>query len=363
MSVAAASWLGLGAFLLEHVGGVKIVVFGDPLLIMTPTPTQAQTDGEKKERALVISNHRTRIDWMFLWCLYARIGQLNAYRVILKHELKEFPWWGWGMSLSLFAFIRRGSKYKDTALERVAQICDYFLQLDLPNLLLIFPEGTDLSESNQKRDKEFARQKGLPPYNHVLHPRSGAFKASFGGHLDVVYDLTMSYVDFVPGERPSELSLLRGRLPREVHIHVKRHEVEQEPLLRQGTLESLEEFLRNSFDEKEKMLADVYKAQKEGKGTDNSVSPSLQECYDHHARRAYAWGTISTLAACASVVVLAKYLGPLLFWSLAVGGALVFVVVNKFLDGFDTLELRLPVLGMEKRRKEREREEENAKEK
>lgn len=61
----------------------------------------------------------------------------------------------------------------------------------------------------------FCQEKGLTPYTQVLHPRSGAFIAATStlaahGHLDALYDVTMAYVDYQTGERPSELSVLKG---------------------------------------------------------------------------------------------------------------------------------------------------------
>lgn len=77
---AAAQWLALGSWLVEVVGGVRIRVTGDAL--------------PPGEQVLIITNHRTRIDWLFLWCLAARIQLLPSYRVILKSDLRSFPWWG-----------------------------------------------------------------------------------------------------------------------------------------------------------------------------------------------------------------------------------------------------------------------------
>ncbi len=245
--LVAGSWLSFGAWLLERVGGVKIILTGDTLL--------------PGDRVLILSNHRTRIDWMFLWCWAARLDLLSSYRVILKSSLRSFPWWGWGMSLCLFPFIRRGSKHRDADLARIERICRYLSQLGVANSLILFPEGTDLSLSNQERDREYAIAKKLPIYQHVLHPRSGAFIASLNAmrpQLDAVVDLTIGYVDYTPGERPSEISLLKGRLPREIHIYMKRWDIKTMPLLQENKSGGAEEFLRESFDRKEAMLTSFY---------------------------------------------------------------------------------------------------------
>lgn len=36
------------------------------------------------ERALIIANHRTRLDWMYLWSFCVRIGSIGALKIVLK---------------------------------------------------------------------------------------------------------------------------------------------------------------------------------------------------------------------------------------------------------------------------------------
>lgn len=40
-----------------------------------------------------------------------------------------------------------------------------------PLILLLFPEGTDLTENTKSRSDKFADKQGLPKYDYVLHPR------------------------------------------------------------------------------------------------------------------------------------------------------------------------------------------------
>lgn len=68
----------------------------------------------------------------------------------------------------LFVFLKR-DKAKD--LQRVREISDYLVRLNLPTTLLIFPEGTDLSPSNHQKSLAFARKEGLAEYLYVLHPK------------------------------------------------------------------------------------------------------------------------------------------------------------------------------------------------
>merc|ERR550519_2532852 len=79
--------------------------------------------------------------------------------------------------------------------------------------LLIFPEGTDLSENSQAKDKAYAEKQGLPHYEQVLHPKTAGFATAWAEMLRVAHesgapvptllDITVGYVDYTTGERPS----------------------------------------------------------------------------------------------------------------------------------------------------------------
>lgn len=52
------------------------------------------------EAALIICNHRTRVDWMFLWVLCLRQGQLSGLKIVLKESLKGIPGFGWATQVN-----------------------------------------------------------------------------------------------------------------------------------------------------------------------------------------------------------------------------------------------------------------------
>ncbi|CAF0997868.1 unnamed protein product [Didymodactylos carnosus] len=79
--------------LLEDLLGIKVVVTGDNL--------------SKDERTIVILNHRTRLDWMFIWVPYSRFESLKKLKIVLKAELKHIPGPGWAMQHSGFIFLQR----------------------------------------------------------------------------------------------------------------------------------------------------------------------------------------------------------------------------------------------------------------
>lgn len=66
--------------LLELVFRVKVVITGDGFI--------------PGERSVIIMNHRTRLDWMFLWCCLLRYSYLRLEKICLKAALKSVPGFG-----------------------------------------------------------------------------------------------------------------------------------------------------------------------------------------------------------------------------------------------------------------------------
>ena len=65
------------------------------------------------------------------------------------------PFFGWAMQSFLFIFIDRGSQNRDRDVGLIRRICSYLcVDRRAPNTLILFPEGTDLSDSNLEKDKK-----------------------------------------------------------------------------------------------------------------------------------------------------------------------------------------------------------------
>ena len=47
-----------------------------------------------KGPCIIIMNHRTRFDWLFLWCFIIRLGDPLRHKIILKSSLKRVPGFG-----------------------------------------------------------------------------------------------------------------------------------------------------------------------------------------------------------------------------------------------------------------------------
>ncbi len=215
------AWLAAAAALLERHTRIVVDVDGVP---------PAGDD----DYVVIVCNHHSRIDWMYLWCVAARRGWLPRLKIVLKDSLKRVPFFGWAMQAFLFVFVSRSDRKGDIG--TLSTTLRYYAAIGERAHVLIFPEGTDLSPSNMRKSQAFAASRSLPRWSRVLRPRVGGFAASVRAlrpRLDAVYDATISYqpheLDVAAGERPSEKSLLGGRFPQRVHVTLTRWDAKELP--------------------------------------------------------------------------------------------------------------------------------------
>lgn len=157
------------------------------------------------------------------------------------------------MQMNGFLYVTRCWKEDQSRLSRTL---DYWITLGRRTQLLIFPEGTDLTEKSKEKSDNYALQHHLPKYTYVLHPKTtgSAYLIQHlqkGNFLDAVYDLTIAYPDYIP---QSEIDLIRGKLPDAVHFHIKRISSTEIP-----THDStLRKWLENRWSDKEQILSEFY---------------------------------------------------------------------------------------------------------
>lgn len=261
----ARAWFTLAAALLERES--EVIVTGD-------VPV-----GED-QCVLMMCNHHCRVDWMYLWVLVARYGTAASLKVALKDSMRAAPFFGWAMQAFLFVFLSRHDRQRDLA--ELRRMLRYIVHtLHEPVTFLLFPEGTDLSPSNLDKARAWAAARGLPPFEHLLQPRSAGFIETvrgMGDGLDALYDVTILYTPRSPRAsalhpvgaqdadrgsspggapwrpapwRPSEFEMLGGRFPGTVRMHMRRFDRAELPV----SDEALASWLHDRWVEKEALLA------------------------------------------------------------------------------------------------------------
>ncbi|KAK4437798.1 putative 1-acyl-sn-glycerol-3-phosphate acyltransferase 5 [Sesamum alatum] len=245
------SWIALWPFWFEKINRTKVVFSGDRV------PTE--------ERVLLIANHRTEVDWMYLWDLALRKGCEGYIKYILKSSLMKLPVFGWVFHVMEFIPVLR--KWEADEL-MMRQMLSSFRDPRDPLWLAVFPEGTDFTEQKCVRSQKYASENGLPVLKNVLLPKTKGFHAcleNLKDSLDAVYDITIGYRH----NCPSFLDNAFGVDPSEVHIHVRRISLNEIPTSEDQT----SSWLMNTFSLKDQMLSDFYtQGHFPNEGTETSLS-------------------------------------------------------------------------------------------
>ncbi|XP_012570836.1 probable 1-acyl-sn-glycerol-3-phosphate acyltransferase 4 [Cicer arietinum] len=227
-------WLAMWPFLFEKINKTKVVFSGDSIPM--------------RERVLLIANHRTEVDWMYLWDLALRKGRLGCIKYILKSSLMKLPIFGWGFHILEFIAVERKWEIDEQILQ---QNLSTFQDPDDPLWLSIFPEGTDYTEQKCKSSQKFAAEVGLPVLTNVLLPKTKGFHTcleALRSSLDAVYDVTIAYKN----QCPSFLDNVFGLNPSEVHMHVRRIPVDEIPVSETKAAS----WLMDKFQTKDQLLSD-----------------------------------------------------------------------------------------------------------
>ncbi|XP_074321322.1 1-acyl-sn-glycerol-3-phosphate acyltransferase 2-like isoform X2 [Silene latifolia] len=204
-----------------------------------------------KERALLICNHRSDIDWLIGWVLAQRTGCLGCTIAILKDVLKYLPVIGWSMWFSEYIFVkRRWAKDEHTLKSGFEHLKDS----PVPFWLALFVEGTRFTQSKLLDAQQYAISKGLPVPKHVLLPRTKGLTLAvkhMRSFTPAVYNITLSIAkDESP---PSMLTIFKGKSA-VVKVHLKRHLMHELP----ETDDAIAQWCKDVFTDKDIFLEKYY---------------------------------------------------------------------------------------------------------
>ncbi|KAH7430170.1 hypothetical protein KP509_09G086800 [Ceratopteris richardii] len=199
------------------------------------------------EHALVISNHRSDLDWLFGWVLAQRVGCLGSTRAVMKKSTKYLPVMGWSMWFSEYIFLERSWAKDEKTLKSSFKSLKGFPQ---PFWLALFVEGTRFTAAKLQQAQEYAASSGLPIPRNVLIPRTKGFVAAVSNlreFVPAVYDVSVA----VPKESPppTMLRALSGQAS-VVHLHIRRVMTSDLP----ATEDGLSQWCKDAFVLKDDLL-------------------------------------------------------------------------------------------------------------
>ncbi|KAK9449561.1 acyltransferase-domain-containing protein [Limtongia smithiae] len=211
------------------------------------------------EKAVLIANHQIYSDWLYMWWI-AYTGHVhgNIY-IILKESLKNIPFVGWGMQYFRFIFLSRRWEKDETRLHNaVTQINE---DVDWPAWVLIFPEGTNITQSGIDKSHKYAQKFGYREPQHLLLPRArGLYYVLKHMNVPYLYDCTVAYEGVPRGGFGQDFFTLpsiyfEGRPPKSVNMHWRRFARAAIPLEDESEFES---WLQKRWLEKDALLDSYY---------------------------------------------------------------------------------------------------------
>ncbi|XP_074354487.1 1-acyl-sn-glycerol-3-phosphate acyltransferase 2-like isoform X2 [Apium graveolens] len=200
-----------------------------------------------KEHALVISNHRSDIDWLVGWILAQRSGCLGSALAVAKKSSKYLPVMGWSMYFSEYIFLERNWASDENILKSGLRQLRHFPR---PFWLALLPEGTRFTQAKLEASQEYASAAGLPIPRNVLIPRTKGFVSAvknLRSFVPAIYNITIAVPRRDP--RPTMSRIISGQ-SFVVHVHIKRHLMDELPVTDGG----ISQWCKDMFVEKDALL-------------------------------------------------------------------------------------------------------------
>lgn len=308
-------WLSLPVALLEVIFGTRFKYIGDKLV--------------NSERSLIIMNHRTRLDWLFLTAIMIRQSRTSNLKIILKSQLKTSPCIGWAMQAACFIFLAR-QWVKDQVW--LTSVLKYFTEIRYDFQLLLFPEGINLCRTGSELSNAFAQKHGLPTYKYVLHPHTTGFTFTVDQlrqtkMIDSVYDITVGYCDTVPEK--GEMDIGNGNIPQEMQFLINRYPISALP----QNKEDLDNWCVEKWKEKESCLEKFYTG---GKTFEGHVDGKLTDLTSQSVW--FVYFTLAFWGLALPVAIWAMCTSSMVLW----GSVLVmaaYVIIGKYFGGVDRISI------------------------
>ncbi|CEP61208.1 lysophospholipid acyltransferase family protein LALA0_S02e09164g [Lachancea lanzarotensis] len=249
-----------------------------------------------RRKSLLIANHQIYTDWVFLWWLTYTGGLAGNVFIMLKQSLARIPILGYGMENYKFIFMnRKWSKDKINLANRLSNMDHnargvgdlagkhfsakteeglevwtdqdpHYVdrsQKSWPYSLIIFPEGTNLSQNTRNKSEIFAAKANLENFRNLVIPRSTGLRFALQelrNSCEVVYDATIGYSGVKQNEYGQDIYqlgniFLKGQAPELVDIHLRAFELDEIPIDDES---KFSEWLLKVWREKDELLDYYY---------------------------------------------------------------------------------------------------------
>jgi len=234
--------------------GVRIIFSGDKL--------------QKSDRIrLMISNHPTSMDYIWLWFLQHHQCSTSNMRFVVNAQgwsFKILPLIGPIIEQIVHLFLFKNVKNAtDRCMRAIKRTIAYFKKVKSRVTLVLYPEGGTLYEGSVSKSKSFAERYNKTPLNRLLLPREKGFTEIVKhAEIDSIYDVTLGTPEMGDGKLAYDMGLdklvMKGIYPKTIHVHVRRFEVNAGNMDTFVDDEGNSPWLRKIWEDKEKLLESFY---------------------------------------------------------------------------------------------------------
>ncbi|CCE81663.1 Piso0_002326 [Millerozyma farinosa CBS 7064] len=288
IDLTRTQFVALMTFVVSYMSPCKITITHDPDSVPENNYFRVDSKGNLVSsltpNCVFIGNHQIYTDWLFIWFIN-QSSRLGGHFHIIMKNLSNIPVLGYGMKNFNFMFLSRKWESDKAVLSGQLATIDSNARgvgpsnkdnkEHWPYSVLIYPEGTVVSENTKQRSAKFLAGKGLPPLKHVLFPRVRGLYLTLRGlrkSATVVYDVTCGYAGLKPEDCGEDLFslknvFLRGNGPQASHYYIRAWKLSDIPLGDENTatddfdeeqLAVFEKWLTKVWFEKDKLMASFY---------------------------------------------------------------------------------------------------------
>ncbi|WUR04755.1 1-acylglycerol-3-phosphate O-acyltransferase [Vairimorpha necatrix] len=219
------------------------------MTLNTLTKRFIEFDGENiinpNENYLIISNHVNYYDFTFISGLFSQSNTLGSLKFVIKSEMRSIP--GIFQILNLLNFLVVERNYEKDE-KTIRTYCRRSINNKTSLNMIIFPEGTIITENTMNKSTEFRRSKGLNPLKYVLSPKYRGFELMVNefknSHIKKILDLTFTYPE---GEQPSMWGIFFGGKKYKVRYTMNVIDIE--------TVDDTKEFINQAWNKKEDWIS------------------------------------------------------------------------------------------------------------
>ena len=144
-----------------------------------------------KNKVLLMSNHPTTLDFIYLLHWVRLNNRLEDIRFISKDSIANIPFLGKYIKESQCLI----SRDFDSDRDKLIHFCDKLNDLD-KYILIIFPEGTTICPETIQKSITFSKNNNKPIFNKVLYPRHRGLELILENlNIQQFLDITLFYND------------------------------------------------------------------------------------------------------------------------------------------------------------------------